>query len=42
MHTYIQGVSEKILFCNLITWSILVQIISNFNSMCGNNSKIVC
>ena len=35
-----QGVSEKsISFCNLITWLILIQMISNLNSMCKNNYK---
>ena len=28
---------KLIKFCNLITWPILVQIMSNFNSMCRNN-----
>ena len=27
------------LFHNLITWPVLIQMISNFNSMCRNNSK---
>ena len=37
---YIQGVSEKLIsFCNLISWPILVRMISNFNCLCRNNSK---
>ena len=36
---HIQYVSEKLIFYNLITWLILIQMISNFNSICRNNSK---
>ena len=28
---------KRILFCNLIAWTILVQIVSDFNCMCRNN-----
>ena len=36
----VQHVSEKFISShNQITWSILIQIISNFNSMCRNDSK---
>ena len=30
---------KSILCCNILTWSILVPMISNFNSICGNNSN---
>ena len=36
---YVSGVSKKFDILNLITWPILVQMISNFISMCKNNSK---
>ena len=40
IYIHIQGVSENsISFRNLITWPIPIQMISNFNSMCRNNSK---
>ena len=36
----VPGFSENLLlFHNLITWPILVQMISNFNSKCKNNTK---
>ena len=36
----IQGVSEKLIsFHNLIIWTRICQIITNFNITCKNNSK---
>ena len=39
-YPFIQGFAKKIIsFCNLIIWPVLVQMISNFNSVCRNNLK---
>ena len=39
LHTGYWKKKRKIAPCNLTTWPILIKIISDFNSMCRNNSK---
>ena len=42
IYIYIAGISEKLVsFYNIITWPILIQMISNFNSMRRNIPKFV-